>query len=150
MNLGHHHLKIPPTMKLLTSKCGIWYVILIQQRQRLIDWELECKILGGMHIGKQLDCTTSIARTQNVGIQCIHSSQHTTFNRFQHFANHQKCGSITMCGVECIITASNHPTEPIVYYSSSLNLILGLAMIVELKTIHISSEHNTTVICSNV
>jgi len=39
---------------------------------------------GGKHKAKQMDCTTSIASTQNNGIHGIHFSQHTTFTRLNH------------------------------------------------------------------
>jgi hypothetical protein len=42
---------------------------------------------GGKHMAKQLDCTTSIASTQNNGIHGIHFSLHTTFSRFSHVAS---------------------------------------------------------------
>jgi len=41
-------------------------------------------------MAKQLDCTISIASTQNNGIHGIHSSQHTTFNLLNHLANKTK------------------------------------------------------------
>jgi len=47
---------------------------------------------GGKHMAKQLDCTTSIASTQNNGIHGIHFSRHTTFNRLNHFASKLKPG----------------------------------------------------------
>jgi hypothetical protein len=52
--------------------------------------------MGGKAYGKKLDCTTSIASTQNSGIHGILFSQHTTFNRINHLANKRKRGSISI------------------------------------------------------
>ena len=43
-------------------------------------------------MAKQLDCTISIASTQNNAIHGIHFSQHNTFNRLNYLASKQKCG----------------------------------------------------------
>ena len=48
--------------------------------------------VGGKHMAKQLDCTTSITSTQNNGIHGILFSQHTTFNRVNHVASKRKGG----------------------------------------------------------
>jgi hypothetical protein len=47
---------------------------------------------GGKHMAKQLDCTTSIASTQNNGIHGIHCSLHMTFSRLRHLAWKRKHG----------------------------------------------------------
>ena len=47
---------------------------------------------GGKHMAKQLDCTTSIARTQNNGIHGIHFGPHITFSRLSHLASKPKHG----------------------------------------------------------
>jgi hypothetical protein len=101
-------------------------------------------------MAKQLDCTTSIARTQNNGIHGILFSQHTTFNRLNHLANKQKHGSISIGGVDWTTSKSNHFNLQMLYKISALKLIFGSAMMVGLKIIRISSEHYTTGIFSNV
>jgi len=45
---------------------------------------------GGKHMAKRLDCTTSVATSQNNGIHGILSSQHKTFNRLNRIASKQK------------------------------------------------------------
>jgi len=48
--------------------------------------------VGGKHMAKQLDCTTSITSTQNNGINGIHFGLHTTFSRLSCLASKQKHG----------------------------------------------------------
>jgi len=101
-------------------------------------------------MAKQLNCTTSIACTQNHAIHGIHFSPHTTFSRIRHFTNKCKPGLIHISDVDWTTSKSNHSNQQMPYNSSSLNSILGLAMIVGLKMTHISSEHYTTGIFSNI
>jgi len=105
---------------------------------------------GGKHMAKQLDCTTSIASTENDGIHGIHFGLHMTFSRLSHLASKQKPGSISISGVDCTTSGSNNSDQQMPCESSSLNSIPSLAMIVGLNIIHISSEHYTTGIFSNV
>jgi hypothetical protein len=41
----------------------------------------------GQYMAMELDCATSIASTQNNGINGIHVSQHVTFNRLNDLAS---------------------------------------------------------------
>jgi len=104
----------------------------------------------GKHMANQLDCTISIASTQNNGIHGIHIGQHTTFNRINPSASTRKRGSINISGMDWTTSNSKHSNLRMPCESSSLNLILGSAMIIGLKIIHISSEHYNTRIFSNV
>jgi len=103
-----------------------------------------------LHMTKQLDCTISIDSTQNNGIHGILFRQHTTFNRLNHFAYKWKRESITIWGVDWTTWKSNHFNLKMLGERSSLKSILGSAMIVGLKIIHISSERYTIGIFSNV
>jgi hypothetical protein len=47
---------------------------------------------GGQHLAKQLDCTTSIASTQNNGINGSHFGPDMTFSRLSCLANKHKPG----------------------------------------------------------
>ena len=123
---------------------------LIQPRQRLIGRELEWEMQGEKHMAKQLDCTTSITSTQNYGIQGIHFDPHMTFGRLSHLASKRKPGLINISGVDWTTSQSDHSNRQMWYESSSLNLISGSAMLVGLNMTHISSEHYTTGIFSNV
>ena len=105
---------------------------------------------GGQHMAKQLDCTTSIASTQNNGIHCIHFGPHTTLSRLSHLANKRKHGLINISGMDWTPTKSKHSNQQMPYESGSLNSILCSAMIVRLKMTHLSSEHYSTGIFSNV
>jgi hypothetical protein len=150
MYLGHHHLKILPTLELWTPRSSIWHVPLVQRRRSLIGRKLQWIMQGGKHIAKQLDCATSIASTQNNGIHGILFSQHTTFNRLNHLVSKRQHGLINIWGVDWITSKSNHSNQQMPCKNSSLNAISGFAMIVGLWIIHISSEHYTTGIFSNV
>jgi len=119
-------------------------------RQRLIGRKLEWKMQGENRIAKQLDCTTGIASTQDNGIHGIHFGPHTTFSRLNHSASTQKSGNINISGVDCSTSKSNTSNLQMPIINSSLKLILGLAVIVGLKMTHISLEHYTTGIFSNV
>jgi len=57
---------------------------------------------------KQLDCTTSIASTQNNGIHRIYFSLHTSFNRSNYLASKWNCGLISIRGVDWATSQSNH------------------------------------------
>jgi len=104
----------------------------------------------GKHVAKQLDCTTSITSTQNNEIHGIHFGPHTTFSRLSCLASKWKPALINISGADWTSTKSNHSNQQVPYESSSENSISGLVMIVGLMMIHISSEHNTTGIFSNV
>jgi hypothetical protein len=104
---------------------------------------------GGRHMAKQLDCKASIASTQNNGMHGIHSSQHTTFNRLDHFSSKRNRGSISGRGMDWTTSKSNHFNLQMPCKNTCLNSILSFAMIVGLKIIRISSEHSTTGIYSN-
>jgi len=101
-------------------------------------------------MAKQQDCTTSIMSTQNNGIHGIHVGPHTTFSRLSRFACKQTPGLINISGVDWTTTKSNHSNQQVPYESSSQNWISGSARIVGFKAIHISSEHYTAGIFSNV
>jgi len=101
-------------------------------------------------MAKQLDCTISIASTQNNGIYGSHFGHHTTFSRLSHLASKWKPGQINISGVDWRISKSNHSNQQMPCESSSLNWMLGFAMIVGLKITHTSFEHYTTGIFSNV
>ena len=101
-------------------------------------------------MAKQLDWTTSITSTQNNGIDGILFSQHMTISRLSRLASKRKPGLINISGVDWTTSKSNHSNQQLPYERSSLNLILGSVMIVGLKMTHISSEHYTTGIISNV
>jgi hypothetical protein len=105
---------------------------------------------GGKHMAKQLDCTTSIASTQNNGVDGIHCSPNTTFSRLRGLASKRKQGQINISGVDWTTSKLNHSNWQMACKSFSLNIILGSVMIVGLKLTHISSEHYTTRICGNV
>ena len=105
---------------------------------------------GGKHMATQLDCTTSIATTQNNGIHGIQFGPHMTFSRVSHLANKQKPGLINISGVDWTTSKSNHSNQQMPYESIFLNSISGSAMMVGLKMTPISSEHYTTGIFSNV
>ena len=104
----------------------------------------------GQHMAKQLDCITSIARTQNNGIQGINFGLHTTFRRLSRLANIRKHVLINISVVDWTTTKLDHSNQQMPYESCSLNWISGSAMIVGLKMTHISSEHYSTGIFSNV
>jgi len=101
-------------------------------------------------MAKQLDCTTSIASTQNNGIHNIHIGPHTTFTRLSHVANTQKPFLTNMAGVDWTTTKSNHSNQQMFYKSWSLISIAVSAMIVGLKITLISLAYYTTGIFSNV
>ena len=105
---------------------------------------------GSKCMAKQLDCTTSIESIQNNGIHRFNFGLHMTFDRLSHLASKQKPGSINISGVDWTTSKLNHSMQQMSYKSSSLNSISGLAMTVELKMTHISLEHYTTEIFSNV
>jgi len=105
---------------------------------------------GGQHMAKQLDCTTSIASTQNNEIHGIHFGPLTTISKLSHLASKRKPGLINISGVDWTTTQSNDSNRQMPCESCSLNSISGLAMIVGLKMTHISSEHYSTGIFSNV
>jgi len=105
---------------------------------------------GGQHIAKQLDCTTIIPSTQNNGIHRIYCGQHTTLNSCNHLAVKWKCELIIIWGMDWTTSKSYHANEWMLWRSCSLNLISGLAMIVGLEIIHMSSEHCTTGILPNI
>jgi hypothetical protein len=105
---------------------------------------------GGKHMAKQLDCTTSIASTQNKEIHGIHFSPHRTFSRLSYLASKRKPELSNISGVDWITSKSPHSNQQIPYASSCLNSILDSAMTVGLKMTNISSEHYTTGIFSNV
>ena len=104
----------------------------------------------GKHMAKQLDCTTSIASTQNNGIHGIHFSQHTTVNRRNHLASKQKRESISIWAMDWTTAKSNHFNLQMHCESSSQNSIWGSAMIVGLKIIRLSPAHYITGMISNV
>jgi len=101
-------------------------------------------------MANQLDCTTSIASTQNNGIHGIHFGPQTTSSRLSRLASKRKPWLFNISGVDWTTTTSNHPNQQVPYESSSQNSISGSAMIVRLKMIHIFLEHYTTGIFSNV
>jgi hypothetical protein len=78
---------------------------------------------GGKHMAKQLDCTTSITRTQNNGIHGIHFGPHTTFSRLSCLASKQKPGLINISGVHWTTSKCNHSNQQMPYESTSLNSI---------------------------
>jgi len=121
MYLVRHHLKILLTKKQLTTRSVIWHVLLIQQTWVPIGRQLEWNMQGGKYLAKELDCTTSIASTQNNGIHGIQFSQHTTFNRLNCLASNQKHESITIWGVDWTTSKSNHFNLQILCTSSPLN-----------------------------
>jgi hypothetical protein len=105
---------------------------------------------GGKRMAKQLDCTTSIKSTQNDGIHGIHFGLHTTFSRLSRLASKRKPGKIMISAVDWITSKSNHSNRQMPYESCSPNSISGLAMIVGFMISHISSEHYSTGIFSNI
>jgi hypothetical protein len=105
---------------------------------------------GGKHMAKQLDCTTSVASTQNNGMHSIHFGLHTTFSRLSCLASKRKPGLINISGVDWTTANLNHSNEQMPYERSSLNSISGSIMTVGLTMTHLSSEHYTTQIFSNV
>jgi len=80
----------------------------------------------------------------------IHSGPHTTFSRLSCLASKQKPGQINISGVDWTTSKSNYSNRQMPYECCSLNSISGLVMIVGLKMNHISSEHYSTGIFSNV
>ena len=105
---------------------------------------------GGKRMAMQLDCTTSIERTENNGIHGIDFGPHTTFSRLNRQASKRKHGGINISGVDWTSTKLNQSNQQTPSESSSLNSISCLALIVGLKMTHISSEHHSTGIFSNV
>jgi len=105
---------------------------------------------GGKHMAKQLDCTTSIASTQNNGIHGIHLSLHTTFSRLSRLSSKPKPGYIYTSGVDWTTSKSKHSNQQMPFESSSLNSNSGSAMIVGMKIIPMSLEYYTIEIFSNV
>jgi len=105
---------------------------------------------GGMRVAKQLDCTTSSESTQNDGIHGIHLGPHMTFSRLSRVGSKRNPGLINISGVDWTTSKSNHSIQQMLFESSSLNSISGSAMTVGLKMTHISLEHYTTGIFSNV
>ena len=101
-------------------------------------------------MAKQLDCKTSIESTQNDGIHGIHFGLHTTFSRLRRSASKRKPGLINISGMDWTTSESNYSIRQMPFERSSLNSILGSVMTVGLKITHISSEHYTTGIFSNV
>jgi hypothetical protein len=106
-----HHLKIIPTNNLSTLSSLISPVPLTQPSQRLIGRKLEWKILGGMRMAKQLDCTTRIESTQNDEIHGVHFGPHITFSRLSHLACKLKPGFINISGVDWITSKSTHSIQ---------------------------------------
>jgi len=105
---------------------------------------------GGKHMAKQLDCTTSIASTQNNGFHDFHFSQQTTFNRHNHSASKWKRESSSIWGVDWTTSKSSHFNLQMLCKSASQNSISGSAMIVALKINRLFSEHYNTGIFLNV
>jgi hypothetical protein len=85
---------------------------------------------AGNHMAKQLDCTISIASTQNNGIHDILFSQHMTFHRLNHSARKHKRGYINMKVEHWTASTSNDFNHQMLYESSSFHWILGWPMIV--------------------
>jgi len=85
---------------------------------------------GGKHMAKQLDCTTSIASTQNHGIHGIHFGPHITFSRLSCLGSKQKPALINISGMDWTTSKSNHSNPQMPYESSSVDSIPGSAMIV--------------------
>ena len=52
-----------------------------QYNKTLIGRLLECQMQGGKHMAMELECTTSITRTQYNGIHGIYFGQQMTFKR---------------------------------------------------------------------
>jgi len=73
-----------------------------------------------------------------------------TFSRLSRLASKPKPGLSDISGMERTTSKLNHSILLMPYESSSLNLISGSAMTVGLQMSHISSEHYTTEIFSNV
>jgi len=103
----------------------------------------------GKHMAKQLDCTLSIASTQNNGIHGIYFGPHMTFSRLSHLASKWKPGLINISGVDWKTSKLNHSNQQVHNKSSSQNWISDSTMIVQLMMTHISSEYYTTGIFSN-
>jgi len=101
-------------------------------------------------MAKQQECSTSITSTQHNGIHGADDGPHTTFSRLSRLASKQQSQSINISGVDWTTSKCNHSNQQMPYESSSQNSILASAMIVGLKMTHISSEHYTTGILSNV
>jgi len=111
------------------------------------SWSGKC---GGKRMAKQLDCTTSIASTQNNVFHGLHFSQYTTFNRLHHIASRRTGGSISIWGVAWTTSKWNHFNRQMLCESCRLKMISGLAMMVGLKMIRLSSEHHSAGIYWNV
>jgi len=101
-------------------------------------------------MAKQLDCTASITSTQNNGIHGIHFGPDITFSSFSRLANKQKLGWINISGMDWTTSKSIHSNHQMRYERSTPNSISGSPMIVILKMTHISSDHYTTEIFSNL
>ena len=101
-------------------------------------------------MAKQLDCTTSIESSQNNGVHGIHFGPHMSFSRLNYLASKQNHESINISAVDWTTWKSNPSNLQMPCENSSLNSISGSAMIVGLKMTHISLEHYTTGIFSNV
>lgn len=113
---------------------------------RLLEW----KMLGWKYMAQQLDCTTCIASTQNSEIHGIDFGQHSTFNKVDYWARKCKCGYINIWGLDWITSDSHDSSNQRPCEIPTLSSISGSAMIVWLKISHISSQHYSTGIFSNV
>jgi hypothetical protein len=102
------------------------------------------------HMPKQLDYTTSIARTQNDGIHGILFSWHTTFTRLNHLANKRKPKLIGIWDMDWTTSKLNHFNLRMLCESFTPKSILVLPMMLGFKIIRISSEHYTSGTFSNV
>jgi hypothetical protein len=105
---------------------------------------------GGKCMGKQLDCTTSIARSRNNGIDGNLFRQQTTFSWLSRLASKRKLELSSISGEDWTTTKSNHSNQHVPNNSSSLNSNARSVMIVGLKIIYLSLEPYTTGIFSNV
>jgi len=90
------------------------------------------------------DPTKTKAHRQVVGLE---NAGGTAYGRL---ATKRKPGLINISGVDWTTTESNHSNQQMPCESCSLNSTSGSAMIVGSKMTHISSEHYSTGISSNV
>jgi hypothetical protein len=91
---------------------------------------------------QQLDCTISIASTQNNGIHHIHFCLHKTFNILNCSAGKQKHEYNDVWGIHCTTSQWNQPDKQISCKTSSPNCISVSTMTVVLNGIHELLEHH--------
>jgi len=104
---------------------------------------------SGKHMTKQLDCTTSITRTQNNAIHGTDCRPHATFSRLSLLASKKNNGPITIPDVDLSTAKLNVSKQQMACEKYALNSISCSAMIFGLNTTHISSERYTTGMLSN-